>query len=111
MNARLPRMTPGRALLLVLSGLGLVAGMLVVFTGAHGGLASGANHEAEVRVAARLLADGRMEFALQQRQTTGGWGERVLPRSRFFPAGTAVNRWLASSPCGRGSGPPACYPG
>ena len=91
-------MMPGRALLLVLSGLGLVAAMLVVFAGTHGGLASGANHETEVRVAAQRLADGRMEFALQQREAGGGWGERVLPRARFFPAGATVNRWLASSP-------------
>ena len=74
-------MVQGRVLLRVLSGLGLIAAVLVVFAGAHGGLASGANHETEVRVAARLLADGRMEFALQQREAGGGWGERVR-RSR-----------------------------
>ena len=91
-------MMPGRAPLLVLSGLGLVAAVLVVLAGAHGGLASGASHETEVRVAAQLLADGRMEFALQQREDGGGWGERVLPRARFFPAGATVDRWLASSP-------------
>ena len=51
----------------------------------------------EVRIATRLVADGRMEFALQERQADGEWGERRLPRSRFFPAGAAVGRWLASS--------------
>ena len=51
----------------------------------------------EVRIATRLIADGRMEFALQERQADGEWGERRLPRSRFFPAGAAVGRWLASS--------------
>ncbi len=51
-----------------------------------------------VRVAAQLLADGRMEFALQERETNGQWGERRLPRSRFFPANATVGRWLASSP-------------
>ena len=51
----------------------------------------------EVRIATRLVADGRMEFALQERQADGAWGERRLPRSRFFPAGAAVGRWLASS--------------
>lgn len=51
----------------------------------------------EVRVAARRLSDGRVEFALQQLQT-GAWGERLVPRSRFFPADAAVGRWLASSP-------------
>ncbi len=52
----------------------------------------------EVRVAAQLLADGRMEFALQERQADGSWGERRLPRGRFFPADARVGRWLSSSP-------------
>ena len=52
----------------------------------------------EVRVAARLLLSGRMEFALQERRADGEWGERRLPRARFFPAGTRIGRWLASSP-------------
>lgn len=52
----------------------------------------------EVRVAAQLLADGRMEFALQERGTDGSWAERRLPRARFFPANARVGRWLASSP-------------
>ena len=52
----------------------------------------------EVRVAAQLLADGRMEFALQEREADGTWGERRLPRGRFFPADTRVGRWLGSSP-------------
>ena len=33
---------------------------------------------AEVRVVARLLSDGRMEFALQERAADGEWGERRL---------------------------------
>ena len=41
--------------------------------------------DAEVRISARKLADGRVEFALQQR-VGGEWGERQLPRARFFPA-------------------------
>ena len=64
---------------------------------AHGERADGAG-EAEVRVAARLLADGRMEFAAQQRGADGEWGERLLPRARFFPANATVGRWLASTP-------------
>ncbi len=51
----------------------------------------------EVRVAAQRLADGRTQFALQEREVEGAWGPRRLPRSRFFPVGAAVNRWLASS--------------
>ena len=51
----------------------------------------------EVRVAAQLLADGRMEFALQERQANGDWGERRLPTRRIFPANATVGRWLSSS--------------
>ena len=98
MSAGLTHMMPRRALLFVLPGLGLVAALLVVFAGARGGLASGADHETEVRVAAQRLADGRMEFALQQLQGSRGWSARMLPSARFFPAGATVNHWLASSP-------------
>ena len=52
----------------------------------------------EVRIAAQRLNDGRTEFALQLRGTDGEWGERILPKSRFFPADPVVGRWLASSP-------------
>ena len=55
----------------------------------------------EARIAARRLADGRVEFALQPR-AGGGWGERVLPSSRYFPANAAVGRWLSSSPVSLG---------
>ena len=52
----------------------------------------------EVRIAAQRLPDGRIEFALQQRQADGEWGERQLPRARVFPADIAAGRWLVSSP-------------
>ena len=52
---------------------------------------------AVVRIAARRLADGRVEFAVQQRTADGGWGERTLPRSRILPVGAEIDRWLASS--------------
>ena len=51
----------------------------------------------EVRIAAQRLDTGRVEFALQERQPDGSWGERILPRARFFPA-DGSGRWLASSP-------------
>ena len=51
-----------------------------------------------VRIVARRVADERVEFALQQRQPDGTWSERVLPRQRFFPADTAIGRWLVSTP-------------
>ena len=71
----------------------LLALMLAAAPAAHG-----ADGEVEVRVAAQRLADGRTEFALQERGTDGTWEERRLPRGRFFPAGTRVGRWLGSSP-------------
>ena len=52
----------------------------------------------ELRVAARRLLDGRVEFALQRRSEDGSWGERLLPRRRFVPAVSAAGRWLSSSP-------------
>ena len=60
--------------------------------------AQGADVDAEVRVTAQRLADGRTEFALQQREVDGAWSERVLPRARFFPATAGVGRWLSSTP-------------
>ena len=50
-----------------------------------------------VRITARRLADGRIEFGLQHRGAGGQWGERLLPERRFFPAATGVGRWLVSS--------------
>ena len=56
------------------------------------------SHETEVRVAAQRLANGRIEFALQQRSAEGESGERILPSRRFFPFEPALERWLTSSP-------------
>ena len=54
--------------------------------------------EVDVRIVARRLEDGRVEFGLQQRGADGSWGERLLPSRRFFPATAGVGSWLASSP-------------
>ena len=51
-----------------------------------------------VRIVARKLEDGRVEFGLQQRESEDAWGERMLPATRFFPADATVDRWLRSSP-------------
>ena len=51
----------------------------------------------EVRIVARKLESGRIEFGLQQRQADDTWGDRRLPRVRFFPTTATVGRWLASS--------------
>ena len=82
------------------AGLWVVAGVVLfaLVASATPIAASASNREAEVRIAAKRLDDGRTEFALQLRGADGEWGERILPRSRFFPADPAVGRWLASSP-------------
>ena len=61
-------------------------------------VAQGAESETEVRIVAQRVADGRTEFALQQRGADGRWGERMLPTRRFFPANVAHGRWLVSAP-------------
>lgn len=50
-----------------------------------------------VRISARRLDDGRVEFALQRLGAGGRWTERQLPRSRYVPAQPGVGRWLSSS--------------
>ena len=81
---------------------GAVAGTFVVLLITIGALAIVAAQDAgtstaEVRIAARQLEDGRIEFGLQQRES-GGWGERMLVRARYLPANVGHNRWLTSSP-------------
>ena len=44
------------------------------------------------RINARLLADGRIEFAF-----TPTGRERILPRSRYFPSDAETGRWLRST--------------
>ena len=44
------------------------------------------------RINARLLSDGRIEFAF-----TPTDGERIAPQARYFPAGARVGRWLRST--------------
>ena len=50
----------------------------------------------DVRIAARLLENGKVEFGLQQRGPSG-WGERILPTKNKFPADAEVGRWLRST--------------
>ena len=78
---------------LALAAVTLLAVLLAAAPAAHG-----QEGEVEVRVAAQRLADGRTEFALQERRADGSWAARRLPRARFFPANATVGRWLASSP-------------
>ena len=60
------------------------------------GIATAHDGGTEVRITAMRLDDGRVEFALQEREGEG-WGERVLPTRRFFPT-TSSGRWLNSTP-------------
>ncbi|MCY4103960.1 MAG: ankyrin repeat domain-containing protein [bacterium] len=65
----------------------------------------------EVRIVARRLADGRVEFGLQARTAGDSWGERLLPSRRFFPTSASVGRWLVSSPLRPGAAPAQCPTG
>ena len=59
--------------------------------------ASGDQAVVALRIVARKLENGRIEFGLQQRQTDDSWGDRQLPGRRFFPTTAEVGRWLSSS--------------
>ena len=50
-----------------------------------------------VRIVARKLASGGVEFGLQRRLSDDSWGSRQLPAGRFFPTDAPVDRWLRSS--------------
>ena len=52
----------------------------------------------EVRIVARPLFDGRIEFLLQQRPLDGEWGGLRLPERRHFPNLSETDRWLVTSP-------------
>ena len=84
-----------RWLLLALGGVAcaLLGAGVVLVSGV--GLAQDAG--TEVRITAMRHDDGRIEFALQEREGTG-WSDRILPRARFFPATGREGRWLNSTP-------------
>ncbi len=66
---------------------------LALLVGATGfALSQSLTSTSDVRIVAQKLEDGRIEFGLEQD------GERILPRTRFFPANAEVGRWLKSSP-------------
>lgn len=52
----------------------------------------------DVRIVARKLTNGKIEFGLQQQQDDESWGDRLSPARRFFPAAARTGRWLQSSP-------------
>ncbi len=79
----------------------LVTALLASVLGGVATYAAGAARqtvETEVRINAQRLDDGRVEFALQQRDEDGAWSDRQLPSRRFFPASGFLNRWANSTP-------------
>ena len=74
----------------------LLVALLVGAVALGAGVATAHDSGTEVRITAMRLDDGRIEFALQERDGEG-WGERILPRGRFFPT-TSSGRWLNSTP-------------
>ena len=51
----------------------------------------------EVRISAQRLEGGLIQFALQQRQPDGSWGERQLPTRNRLRAQGQLHRWANSS--------------
>lgn len=66
----------------------------VAVLGAHA--ASTDDITTEVRINARELADGRVEFSLQQRDGDD-WGDRQLVEGRYLPRNPQRNAWYQSS--------------
>lgn len=80
------------------TGTSFIMGLLVGALALGAGMAVAHNDGTEIRITAmRHESDGRIEFAVQERDGDG-WGERVLPHARFFPASGREGRWLNSSP-------------
>ncbi len=50
-----------------------------------------------LRISARILDDGRIEFGLEQRESDYGWSERILPHQRMLFVHPPVGKWFVSS--------------
>ena len=83
--------------MLMQRGKTVVIGLLVAVIALGAGIAAAHDSGTEVRITAMRLEDGRIEVALQEREGSG-WGGRILPERRFFPASGTTGRWLSSSP-------------
>ena len=75
----------------------LIIALLVGIIALGAGIAVAHTDGTEIRITAMRHDDGRIEFAVQEREGEG-WGERILPRARFFPASGRDGRWLNSTP-------------
>lgn len=75
-----------------------IIALLVSVIALGAGIAVAHDDGTEIRITAmRHESDGRIEFAVQERDGEG-WGERILPQRRFFPASGREGRWLSSTP-------------
>lgn len=90
-------MTIRRSLFAAAIAVAFAAG-LAVAQFALGGADAHRGSEAEIRVQARVLENGRFEVAVQQRGPGGEWGERQLPELRILDPAAPVGRWFNSSP-------------
>ena len=95
-SAPMWRRRVGRSLLVVVS--------VATATFAVAGASEAQVGSGEVRVVARRVDDGRVEFGLQERAGSEAWEATRFPSKRFFPVDAAVGRWLASSPLSVDSG-------
>ncbi len=59
---------------------------------------AGAQSEVQVRIAARRVAAGGTEVAVQPHEGGSHWGDRVLPTERFLSDDVEIGRWRYSSP-------------
>ncbi|MCY3577584.1 MAG: N-acetylmuramoyl-L-alanine amidase [bacterium] len=59
---------------------------------------AGAQSEVQVRIAARRVAAGGTEVALQPYEGGNHWGDLVLPAERFLSDDVEIGRWRYSSP-------------
>lgn len=78
----------------------LVALAIVLISAVVGAICSsaGAQSEVQVRIAARRVADGGTEVAVQPYEGGSHWGDRVMPAERFLSDDVEIGRWRYSSP-------------
>ena len=73
----------------------LVFGVMALLAGVA--LVQAHSAPSEVRITAQKHEDGRIEFAVQQREGDE-WGNRIRPSGRFLPPNPPEGRWLNSTP-------------
>ena len=91
------RRAASAALLVALAAVAWPTGVAAQETGDAAGEQADVAAAGDVRVVARRLDDGRVEFGLQRLAPGGVWAPRVLPARRIIGAEAPVGRWLTSS--------------